>query len=311
MGLVSGSVSGSGLLRQAVCLLLIIFTAVCGESNGGKRHKGCDLSPPFLYVTTHDEVPNVLKYTRDGCLLSNDVLVGGPETYDHVIEYRSMALGEYKGEKDVLYIADAMSKESYLLVYSSCDASGHRHYLDRVVSTHINRGADHTYGITFDGDGNVYASFQHTDCVLRFAKDTFTPMHLPLSIQSSKHHKDYFPGTFVQFGLPGVHHVEEQGVRGLARVNNTLYVANEDLGGVMVVDINSGTAYNIIVVHNPIALHYDPISGRLSNYESLLLQYMIYTYHHILFHRSIIRKFQTQTLERSSFRNRSPHLSNM
>lgn len=221
------------------------------------------MEPPFLYVTTHDEVPNVLKYTRDGCLLTDEVLVGGPADEDHFTEFRSMALGRYRNEDDALYIADAMSKESFLLVYSACDRDGRRHYLDTVVSTEMNAGADHTYGICFDEAGNVMASFQHTDAVLRFHRDTFEPMPLPLNLRMSHKWKDYYDGTFVQFGQPGPHSVDEQGVRGIARVNDTLWVANEDLGGVVIVSLATGVIYNIIVVKNPIGLHYDEVADKV------------------------------------------------
>jgi hypothetical protein len=215
------------------------------------------LGAPFLYATTHHEVSNILKYSRDGCLLSSEVLFGGPiEFDDHLSELRSIAVGQYKGEES-LYVADATSADSYLLLYGGCDPSGKRQYLKTVVSTDVNPGADHTYGIAFDNDGNIYASFQHTDNVLKFSKDTLEPASLPDGISFRAKEMKYFPGTFYQFGRVGVHRVSEQGIRSIAVVGETLWVANEDLSGVVIVDLKSGITTNIIVITNPIGLHYD------------------------------------------------------
>lgn len=122
------------------------------------------LGPPFIYLTVHDEIKNVAKYSRDGCLLATNVLenVG----VNSKTELRSIAVGSYKGE-EALYVADAYTKNSQLLVYGPCDANGVRPYKATVVTTNMNSGAVHTYGITFDSNGNIYASFQHTDNALR------------------------------------------------------------------------------------------------------------------------------------------------
>ncbi|RYG68702.1 hypothetical protein EON64_04590 [archaeon] len=228
-----------------------------------RLRKQCLMEPPYIYATTHDEVPNVLKYTRDGCLISDEVLVGGPADQDHVTEFRSMALGSYLGQGDVLFIGDAMSQESFLLMYDTCNSHGQREYKGTVVSTEINPGADHTYGLAFDSDGNIYASFQHTDLVLRFQKDTFQPLPLPPALRSNKYWRDYFLGTVVQFGVPGVHRITEQGVRGITILGDDLWVANEDIGGVAVVSISTGVMHNIVVIRNPIGLFFDVDSGLL------------------------------------------------
>ena len=67
----------------------------------------------------------------------------------------------------------------------------------------------------------------------------------------------YYPGTFYQFGNPGIHRVNRQGIRGLLYIDNTLWIANEDLNGILVVDINSGVATDHINVHNPISMFHD------------------------------------------------------
>lgn len=251
-------------MRCLLCCLVAISVALSNsqdvDTTTSVRRK-CLYEPPYLYVTTHDEVPNVMKYTRDGCLVTAEVLADHPAGEDHITEFRSMALGGYRDLPQALFIADAMSKESFLLVYSECDANGHRHYLDTVVSTETNPGADHAYGICFDGDGNVLASFQHTDCVLRFRKDTFEPMPLPPLLSSSYRWQDLFAGTFYQFGSPGLHPISEQGVRGIVRLDDMLWIANEDIGGVAVVSLATGMMLTIVVVHNPIGLHHDPACG--------------------------------------------------
>eukprot|EP01031_Cornospumella_fuschlensis_P025704 gene25704-31040_t len=228
-----------------------------------RLRRKCLMEAPYIYATTHDEVPNVLKYTRDGCLINDEVLIGGPADEYHVTEFRSMALGSYQGQGDVLFIADAMSQESFILMYDTCDSNGQRSYKRIVVSTEINPGADHTYGLTFDSDGNIYASFQHTDLVLRFQKDTFQPLPLPPALRSNKYWRDFYEGTVVQFGVPGVHRISEQGVRGVAVLGDDLWVANEDIGGVAVVSISTGVMHNIVVIRNPIGLFFDTYSGLL------------------------------------------------
>lgn len=221
------------------------------------------LDPPFIYVSTHHEVGNLLKYTRDGCLLMDDVLIGGV-TENELIEFRTMVFGDYKGSTS-LFIADSTSGNSSVLIYDGvCDDSGRRKYLDTVVATTAENGADHCYGLTFDDHGNVYVSFQHTDNVLRFHKNTHTPMKLPYALRHANPNnltRPYFPGTFVQFGQPMLHDITEQGVRAIEFINGRLWVCNEDLNGIVIVDGHTGLTLNIINVIKPIDMHYRPDLG--------------------------------------------------
>jgi outer membrane protein assembly factor BamB len=215
------------------------------------------LGPPYIYATTHHEIPNVIKYSRDGCLLASDVLVGGPiESTDHLSELRTITVGKYEGQ-EALYVADATSMDSFLLMYGTCDSKGHRHYKETIISTDLNPGVDHTYGITFDKDGNVYASFQHTDAVIRFKRDTFETMDLTPGLLIDSRERRYFPGTFYQFGNVGVHSLNEQGIRSILVVGNDLWIANEDINGIVIVPLNTGLATNIVVIKSPIGLYYD------------------------------------------------------
>lgn len=223
--------------------------------------KKCNISQgPYIYATTHDEVANILKYTLDGCLVTDKVLLDGPELDDHDTEFRSMAFGKYKGH-DALFIADAMTKDSFVFAYSECDANGQRTYLGTPVSSQVTSGVDHTYGLCFDDKQNLYITNQHTDNVMRFAADTFEPMALPSSLEEKHSRKKFYPGTFVQFGAAAPHDVYEQGIRSILHYRDTIWIANENIDGVAVADINTGIIHDIVVVHCPIGLFFDETSG--------------------------------------------------
>lgn len=207
--------------------------------------------PPFLYVTVHDEVKNILKFNRNGRLLSENVLVGGKIHLDS--ELRSMIVGTYRGEK-ALFVADASSLRSQVLLYKLCSDSISWCFVDSIVRKEDNPGVDHTYGVCFDDDGNLYASFQHTDTVLRFERDSFRPMDINPSYSFSR--LSYFDGTFVQFGEPVEHTKVARGVRSIVYVDGNLWISNEDLEGVVVVSVATGKIITIVTVSSPVGLHY-------------------------------------------------------
>lgn len=217
--------------------------------------EACSVGSPFLYVTVHDEIKNVVKYTRDGCKIQDDVLVGGPLNKN--TELRSLYVGLYNGS-EALYVANAYTKNSGLYVYGPCDTNGGRSYLQTVVSTASNSGAVHTYGVGADSDGNIYASFQHTDNVLRFYKDSFIPMPLPAYFDST-----YPDGTFFQFGAPGIHKSSEQGVRCIVEIRNYIWIANEDINAIQIVSVETAQAVSTIDIVSPIGLFYDSIADFL------------------------------------------------
>jgi len=72
--------------------------------------------------------------------------------------YRSVSIGTYQGE-EALYLADAKSKDSYLLLYSKCNHEGKRNFIKSIAATHDTAGVDHTYGICFDQKGTIYLSY--------------------------------------------------------------------------------------------------------------------------------------------------------
>ena len=234
-----------------------------GEINAMRGSNGC-LGAPYLYVTVHDRTANVLKYTRDGCLVTDNVLLMD-EAYKSVfdVEFRSMAIGKHK-DHDALFIADASDHNSRLLVFGKCidekQDYGKRHFVEIVVDSKHNKGVDHTYGVCLDKEGNVYISNQHTDCVLRFNVGTFKPMEFPRSLQLDRR-LDYYDGTFVQFGLPREHGAMERGVRAIAHVHNKIWIAHEEISGVAITDVESGLVTNIIPLDTPVGLFHDEYLG--------------------------------------------------
>ena len=133
---------------------------------------------------------------------------------------------------------------------------------------HTNEGAKHPYAVATDREGNIYATFQHTDVALRFQKDVFTPLGAPAPAPSShaaggldaSGHK-LFSGTFYQFGEPTEHDLGEQGVRGIAIVESSAWIANEDLDVVTVVDTRSGETVRRLDVKRPINIYFCRESG--------------------------------------------------
>lgn len=246
---------------------LLLLPLIQAHINNTTYEKDKCLGPPYLYVTVHHRIPNVLKYSRDGCLLSETVLKGGhihtPEQPLNT-EFRSMMIGQYK-DKEALYMGLATTQDSAVMVYGECDKNGQRTYLETVVDTKHNGGADHTYGLTSDQEGNIYASFQKTDVVLRFVKETFEPMPFPVHLVApyQKHSSIYYPGTFYQFGSVGQHKKKEQGVRAIVYVNSDVWIANEDFNGIAVVDAITGKISNVITIHNPIGLAFDKKSNKV------------------------------------------------
>lgn len=214
----------------------------------------CSHEPPFLYVTLHD-YDNILKYTRDGCLLDHKVLLGLP--MKNKVELRSMAVASAGKDDGRLYVANAAYDEPQLVLFDHCK-DGKRAFKDIITSKAMNHGADHAYGIALDANGNIYASFQHTDVVLRFEAKTFLPMALPPALQPQIDHRSFYKGTFHQFGRTAEHAAFEQGIRGVLMVGRRLWVANENVGGVEVIDEETGVVTDIVMVDSPIGLAYSP-----------------------------------------------------
>lgn len=230
---------------------LLSFLRIENENNNYVRY-AC-LGAPYIYLTVHDQIHNVIKYSRDGCLLESNVLSGGPLNIK--TELRGIKIGNYMGERDSLYVADGNTDNSQILVYGTCNFAGIRPFIATLVTTYSNPGAVHAYGIGFDSLGNIYASFQHTDVVLRFYKDSFRTMPLPSAYNYKS--ASYYDGTFYQFGKPGEHKEELQGVRGFTNVHDDqIWIANEDVDAIIVVDYDANFITSVSI-DTPVGVHYD------------------------------------------------------
>lgn len=226
--------------------------------------------PPFIYASIYannnsSSSSSILKYSRNGCLLSTDVLRGAspPSTstapptigwhHPHVVRLVSMAMGTFRGAS-ALYVSDACDYDSYLMIYSDCGMDGTRDYLTDVISTSMNPGANHINGISFDRDGDVYVSSQLTDNILRFYKDSFLPMPYPPSLEKKKH---TYPGTFMQYGSLTTHTLDKAGIRSIAIALDFIWIADARLDGVSIVDMRSGSLIRFLSIKAPVALHFD------------------------------------------------------
>jgi hypothetical protein len=208
-------------------------------------------------VTLREETSNILKYSRNGCLLSKNIAIITDVAQSYFdVAFRGMALGTYHG-KEALYVADSSPHNARVVVFGQCDKFGQRTSEAIVVDSFKNPGVMHTEGVTLDGDGNIYISNRNTDNVLRFTKETFAPMSPPANIQPTPG-VTYYDGTFIQFGAPKPHSNPEDAVRAVAYAEGKIWVASEELGGVALADIATGQVNDVIPMDGPIAMHYDP-----------------------------------------------------
>jgi hypothetical protein len=268
---------------SATTTLLILIAAIFVFTRYYSRSH-C-LPAPFIYLTAHDS-DNIIKYSRDGCLLQSRVVWYGNKATNVL---RGLTFGNYKGH-EVLFVADSADEvpgvleKSEIIVVGPCS----RMFKMRPYITATNAGSFgsfHAYSVAVDKNDNVYASFQHTDNVVRFAKDTLLPMPFPLTILQSKtentnnyiNHfgRKFLPstpnGTFVQFGNPGLHNITAQGIRSIAWIPTNfsadangneivtaehLWVANEEYNRVFIVD-SEAREVGWIAVHSPVGMFYD------------------------------------------------------
>ena len=208
------------IIMAAVLFLLFVTTGYL--SNFLATVQSDCLGPPYLYIS-HQDSHNILKYSRDGCPLSKNVLWFGNTADPAPVSIRSMAVRRYGEVKGALYIANAgrdLSDSGRILVFDNCAGlNNKRSYLKTLVDVRDVPGARHTYSLAFDGHGDVYASFQHTDAVLRFRGSTYEPVS-PYTLpwfddlynkdytsspkppvggrRNYTIESDYFAGTFVQ-----------------------------------------------------------------------------------------------------------------
>jgi hypothetical protein len=146
-----------------LCYIIIVMT----------QSFSCE-GAPYLYLT-HQGSRNVMKFSRDGCLIHEKVLWGLTNSLKS--NMRSMVLGTYQG-KEALYVADSDEGKSGVMVFGGClESTSLRPFITRIGGSLENPGAQHTYGIAIDYNGDMYASFQKTDAILRFsARQNFAPI---------------------------------------------------------------------------------------------------------------------------------------
>lgn len=171
-------------VQNILALLLIImflFIIIAFASMRLGKMDGC-LPAPYLYVSMTDQ-QNIMSISRDGCIVTQKVL-WAPELHNQALNLRSMYIGQYYN-KSVLYVANAASGESNILIFKNCSYwyGGMRPYITKTLSSAQNSlyqdGAKHAYGLAFDKHGNIYASFEKSNTILRATKDSFLPMQLP------------------------------------------------------------------------------------------------------------------------------------
>lgn len=211
------------LLGLSFVILLCIAAFVSLKL--ANANSGC-LGAPYLYISHHDG-QNVLKYTRDGCPLSPTVLWFGRTVDTIPTAIRGLMIHPYKAVKNALFVSNAGTAEKdygRIYVFDTCSGLiGMRPYIKTLVDERFVTGAQHAYSIAFDRDGDMYASFQTTDAVLRFSNTSYRPIEAPLLLPwfddlYGKDGKDdaysplppritrrnytasdeYYPGTFVQ-----------------------------------------------------------------------------------------------------------------
>ena len=241
--------------------IFILFIGICITSYHGSRKLNDCLPAPYLYVSYGTD-HNIFQITRDGCVTMNKVLYKVPRKK---VELRSLALGEYKGKKNVLYVADAARKTRNVMVFGECSYWSRMRSLETKImdaKSPFRDGAIHAYGMSFDNNGNLYVSYQHTNVILRSTKDTFKPMELPLAMQKREREEGMklFEGTFYQFGAPEIHNESDQGIRSISWASNDqygelLWVANEFENQVTILDSDANVVRTIEVIQ-PIGLYH-------------------------------------------------------
>ena len=240
--------------------IIMLFISISVASYYGSRQLNRCLGAPYLYVsygTSH----NIRQITRDGCVTMNKVLYRVPR---RKVELRSLVTANYEGMQS-LYVADAARKTNSVLVFGECSYwSRMRTLVARRMDEHspFREGAIHAYGISFDNDGNLYVSYQHTNVILRSTKDTFEPMPLPGTMQRRQEEEGVklYEGTFYQFGEPKIQESHKQGVRSIAWASNDLYeellwVANEFDDAVHIIDKEANIVRKLNIT-KPIGLYH-------------------------------------------------------
>ena len=269
------SVPSMVLIAFVICLIMIVIGFASYKYSDAS---GC-LGPPYLYVS-HSKEHNIMQITRDGCLNMNTVLFGVPRGK---MELRSMILSPHEGNT-ALYVADARPETSQVMVFGDCSYWTSMRSFEKSMFTQqgpFGGGAQHAYGVAIDGEGNTYASFQHTNVILRASPNNFNPyparavvdivqgakrMLKTKSDENGTFNGDGintgpYIGTFFQFGNATVQNPQDQGVRGIAWIESTsgghLWINNEFENVVYIVD-SEGNPVKLLDVKLPLGIFHNP-----------------------------------------------------
>ena len=93
----------------------ILFVTLCYGAIMMTQSLAC-LGAPYLYVT-HQGSRNIMKFSRDGCLIHQKILWGLQTSLESNL--RSMVFGEYD-EKPALYVADSDEEKSGIMIFGTC-----------------------------------------------------------------------------------------------------------------------------------------------------------------------------------------------
>jgi len=255
-----------GLVLGVSAIVILVLIASLGSQTPNLDDfvamENC-LGPPYIYVSCHGfnsrnnnrGTWQILRYSRDFCPLGE---VLGDEV--RVDELRSMLIVH-----DGLYVTSGVypSKISRFGLCNWSIAQGVRPYIDDFVTQDTNPGIHHPYGLAMDKHNNIFISNQHSDCVLGF-DPSGNPLPTPKALNNSQNEIPRYPGTFIQYKLGET----TQGVRAIAfdfhdTFHQHLWVANEDLGKVLIYDFD-GFEVNYVDIANPIGLYLD--KGRNAMY---------------------------------------------
>ena len=267
-----------------VATLFIILLAIVGIISQEYAHKGC-FSSPYIYVSDKG-YSKVYKISRNGCVLTTRALWYGADEAQRMKEYEP----SYRGmlaQSDKIYVVDSTNDQ--IMLFGKCAkfgfGNGLRSYIGPAITLPPLELANynyHPYSITFDAYDNLYVSAQHTNSVFRYhrnnineisnKKDLYSPTTPPRDLKSIWYNAtniqqnsiySYPNGTFVQFGAPGYHAENDQGIRAILWIPsliensliNNLWIAQEDYNHIYMVNTD-GVLVNKIKVTNPIGLYY-------------------------------------------------------
>ena len=178
--------------------------------------------------------------------------------------FRSIAYSQYAGIENRLYVAisktDEQKQRPVVNVYGSCSEiiQGLRPFIASVVTESSSDGAIGGYGIAFDPEDNLYVSFEDLDAVLRFSKNTFLPMGKNVTSGNNNggdNDDDDYDNSSAKYYNATFY--KASGVKGLAAVKESLWVANPYANKIIILGFESGKELAEVHIDSPNNLYYD------------------------------------------------------